>query len=442
MADQQSVGPYVLIEPVGAGGQGSVWRAKDRRTGATVALKTLRPDATGTVELARFRREAQILTALTDPGLPACLHVLEQPDGKPLALVMEFINGISVNDLRRDRRMAPREVWALGRELARIVSVLHRKGLVHRDLKAANILLRQGWENGVSGSVVVVDLGIAKGTSRHATAHTEPGFVVGSAAYLAPEFLLGSAMSSDASMAADVFSLGVLLWLLLFERHPTGLPFRSTVVNLIVAYENGVVAEPEPAVLHSVEKKVPGLIDVVRRCTAFEPSQRYPNAHAMHDALLGLHPSMGSTKLCVEPTPMSYNVAIHPRPVEAADGKSCASPVLVVGKAGPPACIEPTLDAPLSDTLAALRRQVVETEDGDWLIPPEVARELDAPTASASPASSVPHTSVPRTEPVSKLPVDRRMLLLLTGFLVAMALAVGLLVLAYLLATGTIDLHP
>jgi serine/threonine protein kinase len=440
MADSQSVGPYVLVEPAGEGGQGSVWRAKDRRTGATVALKTLRHDATGTVELARFRREAQILSALVDPGLPACLDVLEH-DGKPFALVMEFINGTSVNDLRRDRRMAPREVWALGRELARIVSVLHRKGLVHRDLKAANILLRQGWENGVSGSVVVVDLGIAKGTSRHATAHTEPGFVVGSAAYLAPEFLLGSAMSSDASMAADVFSLGVLLWLLLFDRHPTGLPLRSTVVNLIVAYEHGAVVEPEPAVLASVEKKVPGLVDVVRRCAAFEPSQRYPNAHAVHDALLGLRPSMGSTKLCLEPTPMSYNVAIHPRPVDAVHGKPCASPVLVVGNAPPSACIEPTLDASMSDTLATLRRQAVETEDG-WLIPAEVAREFEAPPASASPASSVPHAAGPCNALVSKGPVDRRMLLLLAGIFAAMALAAGVLLFAYLLATGTINLHP
>ncbi len=430
MADLQSVGPYLLVEPVGEGGQGSVWRAKDRRNGATVALKKLRSDATGKVELARFRREAQILTALTDPGLPACLHVLEQSDGNPTALVMEFINGTSVNDLRRDRRMAPREVWALTRELSRIVSVLHRKGLVHRDLKAANILLRQGWENGVSGSVVVVDLGIAKGTSRHATAHTEPGFVVGSAAYLAPEFLLGSALSSDASMAADVFSIGVLLWLLLFDRHPTGLSLRSTVVNLIVAYEHGIVAEPEPAALESIEKKVPGLVDVARRCAEFEPSKRYPDAHAVHDALTGLRPTMGSTKLCVEPTPMSYNVAIHPRPIQPTEREPC---VVVVGNAPSSAGIEPTLDAPMSDTLAALRRQAVETADGEWLIPPDVARELDAPTVSAPPASFAP---------VASPSVDPWKLLLVGGFVAASALAFGLFVLAYLLATRTIDLHP
>lgn len=445
MTDYPTIGPYTLSQAVGEGGQGSVWLAKDRRDGRVVALKVLRRESTGPTEIARFRREAAILTALRDPGLPACLQVVEQ-DGKPIALAMEYVKGTPLSEMRQQRRIAPREVQAVGCELSRIVSVLHGKGLVHRDLKAANILLRQGWESGIPGSVVVVDLGIAKGTSHHATAYTDPGFVIGSASYLAPEYLLGSP-SSEASTTADVFSMGVLLWLMLFGRHPTGLPLRAPVVSLIHAYESNVLSEPNDALVRSVEKCVPGLAEVVRRCVAFLPSCRFANAREVHVALTTLQRPDGSTQLCVEPPIMSYPVAIHPpsgpisgaaRPLGGLEDSDSETTTNVRRQAPAP---EPTVDEPMSETLLELRRQLAGSPDFFMPAPRVPAACLPPPLPSSVPppplaSASRPPTGLPESGTGSHVRT-----MILVGLIVASLLGSFLLgLLAYLVGAGKISL--
>ncbi len=372
MTPDTRLGPYSLIEPVGKGGQASVWLAKDDRTGEVVALKSLRDDLRGPKEIARFRREAAILSTLRDPGLPACLHLIEQPEGVPVAIAMEYIKGTALSALSRQRRLSPREIRSVGCELARILAVIHAHELVHRDIKAANIILRQGWQQGVPGSVVLVDLGIAKGTSRHATSHTEPGFIVGSAGCLAPEILLRPAEVQRTSKQVDVFGVGVLLWFLIFGRHPTGLDMRADVLDLLEAYADGIFDEPDPELAAPIERSVPGLVDVARRCAAYEPAARYADAQGAHAALASLRSSGGNTKLYVEPAAVSYNVAIRPRPSpvgSSAGGAEGAPPPeyatldldseaqTEVRLCPPP---EPTADEPMSETIASLRMQFGE----------------------------------------------------------------------------------
>lgn len=441
MTDYPTIGPYTLSQAVGEGGQGSVWLAKDRRDGRVVALKVLRPTSTGPVEIARFRREAAILTALTDPGLPACLQVVEQ-DGKPIALAMEYVKGTPLSEMRVQRKIAPREVQAVGCELSRIVGVLHGKGLVHRDLKAANILLRQGWESGIPGSVVVVDLGIAKGTLHHATAYTDPGFVIGSASYLAPEYLLGSP-SSEASPTADVFSMGVLFWIMLFGRHPTGLPLRAPVVSLIQAYERDAFSEPKEEHVRRVEKSVPGLMEVVRRCAAFLPSCRFANAREVHVALSTLERPDGSTQLCVEPPIMSYHVAIHPSsaPVsgtqrgEAREDSDSEATTNVHRQALPP---EPTVDEPMSETLLELRRQLADSPDF-FMPPPRVpAACLPPPLPSSVPPPPMASAGGPSTAAGTG---SHARTMILVGLIAASLLGAFLLGLfAYLVGSGKVSL--
>lgn len=406
------MGPYRLLEPVGKGGQGSVWLARDRRNGGFVALKVLRDDLRGPKEAARFRREAAILSSLRDPGLPACLHLLEQPEGVPVALAMEFVKGAPLSQEIRQRRLSPVETRAMVCELARVVGVLHTSGLVHRDIKTANILLREGWRKGVPGSVVLVDLGIAKGTSRHATSHTEPGFVVGSAGCLAPELLLRPAEVQAASTRVDVFAFGVLLWVLLFDRHPTGLPMRTDVLDLLEAYADNVCDHPDPETLAPIERSVPGLVDVARRCAAYEPVHRYADAREVYDALSVLRASGGNTQIYVEPAAVSYNVAILPRPspVDASGGQH-APPAYAtldldeeaatrVRLCPPP---DPTVDEPVSETIAELRLQFGESLDDEAPQEPCCSLPERAPWSQAAPADqpasgyppSVPPTSAP-----------------------------------------------
>lgn len=442
MTDYPTIGPYTLSQAVGEGGQGSVWLAKDRRDGRVVALKVLRPEFAGPIEIARFRREAAILTALRDPGLPACLQVVEQ-DGKPIALAMEYVKGTPLSEMRQQRRIAPREVQAVGCELSRIVSVLHGKGLVHRDLKAANILLRQGWESGIPGSVVVVDLGIAKGTSHHATAYTDPGFVIGSASYLAPEYLLGSP-SSEASPTADVFSMGVLFWIMLFGRHPTGLPLRAPVIRLIQAYKRDAFSEPDDALVRNVEKCVPGLMEVVRRCVALLPSCRFANARDVHVALSTLERPDGSTQLFVEPPIMSYHVAIHPpsAPISGSPQPMVefedSDPETTTNVQRQPLPLEPTVDEPMSETLMELRRQLAGSSDL-FMPPPRVpAACLPPPLPSSVPPPPIPLASAggPSTGAGSHART-----MILVGLIAASLLGAFLLGLfAYLVGSGKLSL--
>ena len=310
---QDQIPGYQLLDPLGEGNQGSVWRARSEHDGCIVAVKMLLADEDGVADVARFRRELAILSELRDPGLPGGLHVIEK-DGRPHALVMEYIKGTSLQNMLKMRRLSPREVRACMCELARVVGVLHARGVVHRDLKPANIVLRQGWDTGVVGSVVLVDLGIARGTTEYATAHTVAGFLIGCVPYLAPEYVLSAKSAPAASPSTDVFALGVLLWRLLFEVHPTGLPMRSELIDLVRVYMQGTMAEPSPQAVAEVERAVPGLLEVVRCAAAFSPAERYATASELHASLSLLGATTGQTQIYVEPVPVSYNVSLRQSP--------------------------------------------------------------------------------------------------------------------------------
>jgi len=223
LASGTLIGPYEILTPLGSGGMGEVYRARDTKLSRDVALKLL-PEAFAqdAERLARFEREAQVLASLNHPSI-AHIYGLEESSGAR-ALAMELVDGQTLADRLADghaRRLSLTEVLSIARQVADALETAHEKGIVHRDLKPANVMISS------SGAVKVLDFGlaaIAQGpktsgidptTSPTLTmAATQAGVIIGTAAYMSPEQAAGKTVDKR----ADVWSFGVLLWELLTAR--------------------------------------------------------------------------------------------------------------------------------------------------------------------------------------------------------------------------------
>ena len=215
------LGPYEIVAPLGAGGMGEVFRAKDTRLGREVAIKVL-PDslARDAERLARLEREARLLAALSHSGI-ASIYGIEDGGGT-LALVMELVEGETLADRIARGALPADEALAVARQLAEALEYAHEQGIVHRDLKPANVKLRP------DGTVKVLDFGLARaldleaaGSSAQASQSptltqrmTHAGVLLGTAAYMAPE----QARGHEVDRRADVWAFGAVAYEMLAGR--------------------------------------------------------------------------------------------------------------------------------------------------------------------------------------------------------------------------------
>jgi serine/threonine-protein kinase len=219
------LGPYEITGLLGAGGMGEVYRARDTDLGRDVALKVL-PAAfhTDPDRLARFQREAQVLASLNHPAV-AAIHGLERSGAVP-ALVLELVEGETLADRLLHGPLSLDEVIPIARQIADALEAAHQHGIVHRDLKPANVKVRR------DGTVKVLDFGLAKaidvdapGRASHAApatisptmispAMTQAGFILGTAAYMAPE----QAKGRDVDARADIWAFGCVVYEMLTGR--------------------------------------------------------------------------------------------------------------------------------------------------------------------------------------------------------------------------------
>ncbi|MFD0592764.1 protein kinase [Catellatospora coxensis] len=255
-------GRYTLQVLIARGGMGEVWRAEDTVLGRRVAVKVLLPNlAVDPGFAARFRAEAQAMAALSDPGIVE-IYDYGQADGIAY-LVMQFVEGESLLSLVR--RVGPLEPARAMRLLARAADAIHAahlQGIVHRDVKPANLLLRQ------DGRLALTDFGIARIVA--ADRLTAAGEIFGTASYLAPEQVTGG----DIGPATDVYALGVVAYEMLTQRRP----FAGD-TPLAVALQH--VNEPPPDLPGSVPEPVRA---VVMRALAKDPAERWPSAAALSAA--------------------------------------------------------------------------------------------------------------------------------------------------------------
>ncbi|MDT0115655.1 serine/threonine-protein kinase [Microbacterium sp. PRF11] len=258
-------GRYRLGRLLGQGGYSRVYEAVDTALERTLALKIIEGDGADPADVARVRSEIRLLASLSHPSLVTLYDA--KLDAHPAYLAMELISGPTLTDRIARGRMTGPETARVGREIAEAFAVIHARGIVHRDVKPSNILLRPAAHTGETPRATLADFGIASLVG--ATRVTRPDTVVGTAAYLSPE----QARGMPAAPASDVYALGlVLLETLTGSRPFTGLtPHEALAARLVAAPE--------------IPAHIPGpWREVLEKMTALNPSER-PDATALIVAL-------------------------------------------------------------------------------------------------------------------------------------------------------------
>ena len=257
---------YEIIAPLGAGGMGEFYRARDTNLKRDVAIKVLPEYWSHDPErLRRFEQEAQATAALNHPNIVSIFHV-GQFNGSPY-IVTELLHGESLRERLRKGPMRLREVLEHGVELARGLAAAHDAGIVHRDLKPENIWVTK------DGHIKILDFGLAKlDPSKAASTDAEtvsmepqchPGQVLGTVGYMSPEQVRGQ----PADARSDIFAVGVVLYEMLTGkaafRKATSADTMSAILN-----------DDPPAVSQLAPSAPPGLHRIVSRCLAKNPAQR------------------------------------------------------------------------------------------------------------------------------------------------------------------------
>jgi serine/threonine protein kinase len=272
------LGPYEIVAPLGAGGMGEVYRARDTRLDRSVAIKILPPAIADSAEhRARFEREARAIAALNHPHI-CTLHDVGEANGATF-LVMEHVAGETLAQRLKKGPVPLDQTLRIGIDIADALQAAHRQGIVHRDLKPGNVML-------TTGGAKLLDFGLARLTApneRAAVAGLETtteerltgrGLIVGTLPYMAPEQVEGR----EADARTDLWALGAILYEML-----TG---RAAFEGASSASLIGAILEREPApVCTSQPLTPPGLDRLVRKCLAKQPDARWQSAADVADEL-------------------------------------------------------------------------------------------------------------------------------------------------------------
>ena len=259
-----TIANFELLERVGMGGFGSVWKARDTELDRIVALKIPRQGRLGSDDVDEFLHEARIAAQLQHPNIVRVFEVGRDQD--VVYIVSEFMQGRSLALWSDQHKPSPIEVAGLMTTVCRALDYAHRQGVIHRDLKPGNILMDE------DGDPHITDFGLARREVNDVTV-TMDGHILGTPAYMPPEQAMG--MQSATDRRSDIYSLGVMLFQLLTGE----IPFRGNVQMLI----HQAVHKEAPR-LRSLNATIPEDLETIcAKCLEKEPSRRYQSASALAD---------------------------------------------------------------------------------------------------------------------------------------------------------------
>ena len=295
------IGPYEIVAPLGAGGMGEVYRAHDSRLDRDVALKIL-PDAIARDPdgLARFEREARAVAALNHPNIVTIFSIEHEQDLR--FLTMELVEGRSLDQTLATGALSLPRFFDIAIALADALAAAHRKHIVHRDVKPANVML------GDEGAVKMLDFGLARTSEPAASDHamtslglTQIGVIVGTVPYMSPEQI----EAKPVDHRSDIFSLGVVLYEMAAGVRPFGGDSSPALMSSILR------DRPQP--LTALRPDVPeGVWRLVARCLEKSPSDRVQTAQEIHVELKALRRAWesGTSALAVARAPAASKTAL------------------------------------------------------------------------------------------------------------------------------------
>ncbi len=268
------IGPYEILGQLGAGGMGEVYRARDSRLDRDVAIKVLPESVSSDPERrARFEREAKAVAALSHPNILA-IYDVGVHDGHLFA-VMELLEGETLRERLKSGSLPVRKATEIAVQIARGLGAAHDKALLHRDLKPENLFLL------ADGQVKILDFGLARttadpnsGASETVAAMTDPGTVMGTVGYMAPEQVRGQAVDAR----ADLFAFGALLYEMVSGQRAFQ---RDTAADTMTA----VLKEDPPELAGTRADISPALDRIIRHCLEKNPAERFQTARDVAFAL-------------------------------------------------------------------------------------------------------------------------------------------------------------
>ncbi|MCI0606303.1 protein kinase [bacterium] len=284
------LGPYEILEPIGAGGMGEVYRARDTRLDRIVAIKVLPSHLSSNPDLRqRFEREARAVSSLNHPHI-CTLHDIGSQNGTDY-IVMEFIEGETLSSRLKNGSLPRQDLLRYGIQIADALDKAHRQGIVHRDLKPGNIILTK------SGAKLL-DFGLAKlrsesksrpDVSTLPTEHrdlTQEGMVLGTFQYMAPEQLEGK----DADHRTDIFALGAVLYEMATGKKAFEGKSQASLIAAILKEEPKPISELQPLTPPILER-------LIKNCLAKDPEDRWQSAHDISKELRWISEGSDTTQL-------------------------------------------------------------------------------------------------------------------------------------------------
>ncbi len=309
---------YEILAPLGAGGMGEVYRARDERLGRDVAIKVLPASfAQDPDRLRRFEQEAKATSALNHPNI-LTVHDIGTHDGQPF-IVAELLEGEELRAQLEDGAIAPKKAIEYARQIAGGLSAAHAKGIVHRDLKPENLFVT------ADGRVKILDFGLAKLRPQPAMTAgsevetqrkiTDPGTVMGTVGYMSPEQVRGQ----DLDHRSDIFSFGVILYEMLSGQ-------RTFSGDSAIEVMNAILKEEPPELSETNAKVSPQLEKLVRRCLEKKPELRFHSAHDLGFALETLSSAGHARALAGRSGEETSSIPMGNLPSQHAGARPCALP--------------------------------------------------------------------------------------------------------------------